>query len=511
VATESHEAPLLAAVIFDMDGVIIDSESVWDRAKVSAAKRAGIEFTPDNDQLLRGFALREFASRLFRSRRLEPSEEDINQFERDADEFAIEFYKNTVSLQPGILDTLVSLSARGIKIGLCSNCPYKFIDLVLDRFAIRPYFQAVVSAHSLGHPKPHSRSYVVACDRLGILPTRAIVVEDTASGVTAALDAGIGRVMFIAEHEASKRNDERVYHRKSIQTALLTIKAFAEIHAGTRNDLRVGVASPHSCANIFTEEFFSSMYAEFDRWLLVNTRHHEVEEVGLAWLKTHSEPLKYSGYFKPYSRVSYGAKNKDQKAVLQIGGGFTDYCIRQQALPSLRMLQRYLDVIVAACPVVFSDMISDIKSVSPALARQIAPSEGPSLAARIIRYEGDSFAGTNLHVDKSALTCILHTSDLQGESKLVYVDQQGNLAPIRTGMGRGATFYGAALKQAGHSMFSPLIHGVTPISEGRIRYSTILFWLLPGLDLSRFSTSASTKPNLLEGSRQYQASSPGIG
>jgi hypothetical protein len=74
------------------------------------------------------------------------------------------------------------------------------------------------------------------------------------------------------------------------------------------------------------------------------------------------------------------------------------------------------------------------------------------------------------------------------KSRLVVDAGNGKLIQAGTSTGKGVAFYGAALKEAGYSEFSPLVHAIRPVGPGLTRYSIVLFWLLPGVDLSQFST-----------------------
>jgi beta-phosphoglucomutase family hydrolase len=182
-------APLAAglALIFDMDGVMIDSNPVHREAWIAFNRRYGVETTEAmhqymygrrNDQIVRHF----FGDAL-------PAGEVA---ERGAAKEAL--YREMIGgrleevLVPGLREFLERF--RHAPMALASNAEPPNVHFLLDRAGLRPYFRAVVDGHQVSHPKPHPEIYLRAAEMLQTPPADCIVFEDSPSGVEAARAAG---------------------------------------------------------------------------------------------------------------------------------------------------------------------------------------------------------------------------------------------------------------------------------------------------------------------------------
>ena len=183
--------PVLAsglALIFDMDGVLLDSNPAHREAWVAYNGSFGIDTTDDmlermygrrNDQIIRDF----FGCGL--------SAEEVAR--RGADKERL--YRDMVAprleqmLVPGLRQFLDD--CREAPLAVATNAEPENVSFLLDRARLRPYFRVVVDGHQVKHPKPDPEIYLRAAECLGIPPQNAIVFEDSHSGVEAARSAGM--------------------------------------------------------------------------------------------------------------------------------------------------------------------------------------------------------------------------------------------------------------------------------------------------------------------------------
>ncbi|HEX5763611.1 MAG TPA: HAD family phosphatase [Solirubrobacterales bacterium] len=181
------EAP--AAVIFDNDGLLLDTESVWTRAEQDLFERRGLEFTPADKRDLVG-ASAEIAGgilerRLGESGRAEALIDELN-------ELVVAELEHGVEAMVGARELLHKLKERGTPIGLVSNSPLRFVRRSLEIVGFHDRFDVVLSAHEVAAPKPAPDPYLEACRRLGVKPGPTVVaLEDSPTGVAAARAAGL--------------------------------------------------------------------------------------------------------------------------------------------------------------------------------------------------------------------------------------------------------------------------------------------------------------------------------
>ncbi|WP_247730562.1 HAD family hydrolase [Halovivax limisalsi] len=189
----------MTAVLFDMDGVLVDSEDYWvtfesetlfpdavPDGDVDLNETSGMNFREIYDYLDA-----EYGTAITRA-------EWVERF----DEMAREVYTDRVSLLPGFDALLAELRERGTTVAVVSSSPRAWIDLVLERFDLVEAFDAVVSAEEIrGESKPAPDVYEYAAQTVGEAPAACVAVEDSENGVTAADRAGMTVVAYrIAAH-----------------------------------------------------------------------------------------------------------------------------------------------------------------------------------------------------------------------------------------------------------------------------------------------------------------------
>ncbi len=183
------QAPLPDAVVFDNDGLLLDTESVWTRAEQDLFKRRDMAFRSVDKLELVGTSA-EVAGGILERRLGEPGRaaaliEELN-------ELVVAELEHGVEAMVGAGVLLSSLQERGTPIGLVSNSPQRFVRRSLEIVGFASCFDAVVSAHEVAAPKPAPDPYLEACRRLGVEASPSVVaLEDSPTGVAAARAAGL--------------------------------------------------------------------------------------------------------------------------------------------------------------------------------------------------------------------------------------------------------------------------------------------------------------------------------
>lgn len=175
------------AVIFDNDGLFLDTEAVWTRAERDLFERRGVEFTAADKRMIVGTSADDQA--LILERRLN---EDGHRLVDELHDLVVVELEHGVSPMPGAVELVDQLHLRGTPIGLVSNSPRDFLDRALELGGFDSTFDVVVSAEEVPAPKPAPDPYLEACRQLGIAPSREVVaLEDSPSGVSSARAAGL--------------------------------------------------------------------------------------------------------------------------------------------------------------------------------------------------------------------------------------------------------------------------------------------------------------------------------
>lgn len=169
------------AVIFDMDGVLTDSEPLWKIAMEEVFHAVGCKLTRQDFQKTVGLRIDEVCEFWYRQAAWEgatPKEvEDKIMFRM------VELIHENGEPLPGVLETTAYLRERGMKIGLATSSYTVLIDAVLDTLKIRDRFDVIHSAENEQYGKPHPAVYIHVAERFAVDPTRCLVIEDSLNGV----------------------------------------------------------------------------------------------------------------------------------------------------------------------------------------------------------------------------------------------------------------------------------------------------------------------------------------
>lgn len=177
------------ALIFDMDGVLIDSEPLWHEAEIAAAGEAGLLLTPED--CLRTTGLRVDEAVAYWCERhpfLAPRREVLVSSTLDR---LVDLVSRRGTPKPGVDEVLALAKSRGLRLALASSSPYRVIHAVLDALHLDSVFDVVHSAEEEARGKPDPAVYLTTARKLGIEPERCIAVEDSPNGLLSARAAGM--------------------------------------------------------------------------------------------------------------------------------------------------------------------------------------------------------------------------------------------------------------------------------------------------------------------------------
>jgi HAD superfamily hydrolase (TIGR01509 family) len=183
---------VIDAVVFDMDGVLLASEEVWDAVREEYVRERGGRYDVEIQRAMMGMSSREWSRFLHDDADVPEGAEEINV---EVVRRMLDAYGEHLPLIPGAVDAVRRLAAR-FPLGLASSSNRELIDTALELADLSQSFSATVSSEEVAHGKPAPDVYLEAARRLGVDPRRCAAVEDSHGGIRSAKSAGM-RVIAI--------------------------------------------------------------------------------------------------------------------------------------------------------------------------------------------------------------------------------------------------------------------------------------------------------------------------
>ncbi|GAB3038252.1 HAD family hydrolase [Spirosoma pulveris] len=179
----------MKAVIFDMDGVIVDTNPHHRIAWREYYQRYGKTLSDEDFvQHVSGKHNNDILGHLFAGQALSPDEAKRLAHEKEA--LFRELYEHDITPVAGLIPFLQSLKAANIRTAVATSAPVENLDFVMDALGIRSYFDVLLNESMVSHPKPDPEIYQKAMSLLGVEPTESIIFEDSMTGIQAAKAAG---------------------------------------------------------------------------------------------------------------------------------------------------------------------------------------------------------------------------------------------------------------------------------------------------------------------------------
>jgi HAD superfamily hydrolase (TIGR01509 family) len=222
------EGSAVAAVIFDLDGVIVDSEAVWGEIRERFTKEAGGRWHEGALREMMGMSSVEWSRYMHDELEVPLPPEEIN---RQVVDQVAEGYRERVPLLPGAVEAVRSL-AEEWPLGLASSSNRPLIDLVLERAGLADSFQVTVSSEEVERGKPAPDVYLEAARRLGVDPDSCAAVEDSTNGIKSAHAAGMA-VIAVPNRDFPPDQD-------ALALAAVTLDSLTDLTP----DLVRGIAAP---------------------------------------------------------------------------------------------------------------------------------------------------------------------------------------------------------------------------------------------------------------------------
>lgn len=173
------------AVVFDCDGLLLDTETIWQRAQDTVVAHHRAQLVPADDELLHGSTI-EVAAAIIADRAGSPEQEVLGDLHREFDrELEV-----GIRLMPGALE-VVRAAAERVPLGCASNSWLAALESKLEAGGLREYFRVLEASDTVEHAKPAPDMYSAAARALGADPSQTLALEDSGTGARAARDAGL--------------------------------------------------------------------------------------------------------------------------------------------------------------------------------------------------------------------------------------------------------------------------------------------------------------------------------
>lgn len=196
--------PTIKAVIFDMDGVLIDSEPLWRTAMVKGFKQFGMTITEEECKTTMGRRINEVVNYWVNIHSVNPLKSP--EIEKTIIEVLLNLIEKEGEAIAGVLDLLNFCKNKHLKIGLATSSSELLMQTVLNKLQIKNHFNSVVSAQNLKYGKPNPEVFLICAENLGVNPSECIVIEDSINGAIAAKAA---QMHLIVVPDANSLNPEK--------------------------------------------------------------------------------------------------------------------------------------------------------------------------------------------------------------------------------------------------------------------------------------------------------------
>ncbi len=185
---------MLKAVLFDMDGVLVDSELHWQPAQEELLDNLGLDWDMLDYKSTLGLSLRDLYDTLCTKYNLSI---DREKFDTLYDEVAKKVYSEKSSITKGFFEFISDLKNNEVKTALVSSSPHRWIEIVIKRFSLEKTFGAIISSDDVGgEGKPSPKIYTYSAEKIGIAPNECTVIEDSHNGSLSAKLANMFSIGF---------------------------------------------------------------------------------------------------------------------------------------------------------------------------------------------------------------------------------------------------------------------------------------------------------------------------
>jgi beta-phosphoglucomutase family hydrolase len=192
---------LIRAVIFDLDGVIVESEDAHIRAERQTFQRQNVKISAEELHAYTGTTAKAMFTELIAKYKLNTTFEEINS---QKEEILLKLLDKDAEPTKGVLSLIQELKRREVKLAVGSSSTRKLVDYVLNKLNLTHAFDRIITAEDIEHSKPNPEIFLKAAAELGMKPNQCLVIEDSKLGVEAAKHAGMKCIGYHNPHSGNQ-------------------------------------------------------------------------------------------------------------------------------------------------------------------------------------------------------------------------------------------------------------------------------------------------------------------
>ncbi len=189
--------PSPQAVVFDMDGLMFNTEDLYDEVADILLQRRGARFSDDLKRQMMGRPAQVSLQIMIDTHRLQTT---VAELDAESDELFAEILPKRLQPMPGLIELLADLEAAGIPKAIATSSGPDFTRAVLGQFDLHSRFRFVLTSRDVVEGKPHPEVYLTAAGRMDVEPSQMMVLEDSEAGCRAAVAAGAFAVAVPSRH-----------------------------------------------------------------------------------------------------------------------------------------------------------------------------------------------------------------------------------------------------------------------------------------------------------------------
>ncbi|WP_408632537.1 HAD family hydrolase [Mobilitalea sibirica] len=193
------------AVIFDLDGTLVDSMWMWESIDIEYLNRYGIELPKDLQKSIEGMSFSETAVYFKNRFQLLDS---LDQIKSDWNKMAWYKYENEVPIKEGVKEFLEYLKEEGIPAGIATSNSRELVDLIIEKHGLKEYFKSIRTSCEVDKGKPSPDIYLLVAKDLEVKPERCLVFEDVLQGVMAGKNANM-KVCAVYDKYSDKDQEQK--------------------------------------------------------------------------------------------------------------------------------------------------------------------------------------------------------------------------------------------------------------------------------------------------------------